>query len=87
MKGKPSMPCNAPCAFAIRFDEWLRNCGRKSRDVAAELGQTESTISLWRSGKRCPTLAQMKDVSEYTRIPLCEMICLHHHCGKCDCAM
>jgi DNA-binding transcriptional regulator YiaG len=47
---------------------------RTSADIAAELGVSVSTVTLWRQGKRKPSRPQVKKLSRLTGIKVEDLL-------------
>ena len=64
----------AQAARKRRFDRWLARSGRTQSALAAELGVSTAYIAMIVSGKRTPSLAIAKELSELTGIPATDFI-------------
>ena len=76
MPRKPKFKCDIGASFAIAFKNWRRKKRIPLKKVAADLGLSLNTISLWELGKRFPTGPHFQMLADYTGMPPCKLFCV-----------
>jgi transcriptional regulator with XRE-family HTH domain len=73
---QPSLSnCDIRASFAFAFKSWRIRKKIPLKRIAADLGLTVATISLWESGKRFPTGHHFEILADYTGEPPCRLLC------------
>ena len=80
MKGKPTMPCDGRCGFVRALNHWMQQHSVSVKSIAADTNYAASTVYKWLDGSHSPTLDDLKVICEYTRIPMCELVCDRPEC-------
>jgi len=63
-------------SFAIAFKNWRWKNKIPLKQVAADLGLSVNTISLWELGKRFPSKRHFAVLADYTGQPPCKLFCV-----------
>ena len=88
MAKKPALKCDIGASFAIAFKNWRRKNKVPLKQVAADLGLSVNTISLWELGKRFPSKRHFAMLAEYTAQPPCKLFCvMADKCVPAECLM
>ena len=67
--------------FSKRLRDWRLQNKLTTKRMAADLGVSESAVSLWESGERFPGADMLDVLSTYTKKPACCLLCIHDECG------
>jgi len=73
---KPKLRCDIRASFATAFKNWRLREKIPLKTVAAGLGVSAATISLWELGKRFPSGRHFEMLAEYTGLPPCRLFCV-----------
>ena len=73
---KPKLKCDIGASFAIAFKNWRRKNDFSLKQVAADLGLSVNTISLWELGKTFPSKRHFEILADYTGQPPCKLFCI-----------
>ena len=76
MPPKPKLSCDIRASFATAFRNWRQKENIPLKKIAADLGVSSATISLWELGKRFPTGRHFEMLVEYTGVPPCRLFCV-----------
>ena len=76
MAKKPQLKCDIGASFAIAFKNWRQKNNVPLKKVAADLGLSVNTISLWELGKTFPSKRHFEILAEYTGQPPCKLFCI-----------
>ena len=76
MPSKPKLKCDIGTSFAIAFKNWRQRHNLPLKQVAADLGLSVNTISLWELGKRFPSKRHFAMLADYTGLPPCKLFCV-----------
>ena len=81
-KEKRQMPPRNFLAETLR--DWRSKNDWPLKKVASEFGITKGTWSRWESGIRFPSLAHLRRLSDFLRVPICDLIYGHEsRCPSC----
>ena len=72
----PELNCDIGASFAIAFKNWRRKQKLPLKQVAADLGLSVNTVSLWELGKRFPSRRHLQKLLRYTGQPPCKLFCV-----------
>ena len=61
--------------LAKRLRQWREDNGVLVKQVALEIGVTDSAVSQWESGRRFPSGDHLDRLSELTGLPICRLFC------------
>jgi len=75
-KPAAQLRCDIRANFAKAFGAWRTKNNHTLKQVAAELGITLATVSLWERGERFPTEKHFQALVSYTGIPPCRLFCV-----------
>ena len=85
---KPTFKCDIGASFAIAFKNWRRKKRIPLKQVAADLGLSVNTISLWELGKRFPSKRHFAMLAGYTGQPPCKLFCvMADKCVPAECLL
>ena len=70
------LQCDIRANFAKAFGAWRRKNNHTLKHIAAELGITLATVSLWERGERFPREKHFQALVNYTGIPPCKLFCV-----------
>ncbi len=88
MVPKPKYKCDIGASFAIAFKNWRRKNKIPLKQVAADLGLSINTVSLWELGKSFPSKHHFEILSQYTGQPPCRLFCIMaDKCVPADCLL
>ena len=88
MPGKPKLKCDIHASFAIAFKNWRQKNKIPLKQIAADLGLSVNTISLWELGKRFPSKHHFAMLADYTGLPPCKLFCvMADKCVPADCLL
>ena len=88
MAQEPKFKCDIRATFAIAFKNWRRKKNIPLKKVAADLGLSVATVSLWELGKRFPSGRHFEMLAEYTGEPPCRLFCIMaDKCVPAECLM
>ena len=88
MPRKPKFKCDIGASFAVAFKNWRRKNKPPLKQVAADLGLSVNSISLWETGKRFPSKRHFEILVEYTGQPPCKLFCvMADKCVPADCLL
>ena len=88
MARQPKLKCDLGASFAIAFRNWRRKNKIPLKQVAADLGLSVNTISLWEVGKRFPSKRHLEKLLDYTGQPPCKLFCvMADKCVPADCLL
>lgn len=73
---KSKLRCDIRASFAIALKNWRQKNNVPLKQIAADLGVSVNTISLWEMGKRFPTGQHFEMLAEYTGMPPCRLFCV-----------
>lgn len=73
---KSKLRCDIRACFAIAFKNWRQKNNVPLKQIAADLGLSVNTISMWELGKRFPTGRHFEMLAEYTGVPPCRLFCV-----------
>ena len=76
MPQKPKFKCDIGASFAIAFKNWRQKNKIPLKQIAADLGLSVNTISLWEVGKRFPSKRHFEKLVDYTGQPPCKLFCV-----------
>ncbi len=76
MAAKLKSSCDIRAMFATAFKNWRRRNNVPLKKIAADLGLSVNTISLWELGKRFPTGRHFEMLADYTGEPPCRLFCI-----------
>lgn len=60
--------------------EWRTDKGLPLKHVASDLGVSISVVSQWERAKRFPSIQNLLQISEYTKIPVSVLFCIRKDC-------
>jgi len=63
-------------SFAAAFKNWRRKRRIPLKQIAADLGVSVNTVSLWELGRRFPTGRHFEMLTEYTGQSPCQLLCV-----------
>ena len=76
MSGKPESKYAIRKSFAAALRNWRRRHKIPLKIIAAGLGVSVNTISLWELGKRFPNGRHFEMLTEYTGQTPCQFVCV-----------
>ena len=87
-----AQPCKLRCdiraTFATAFKNWRLRRKIPLKKLAADLGLTVATISLWELGKRFPSARHFEMLMNYTGVPPCRLFCvMADKCVPAECLL
>ena len=88
MPKKPEFKCDLGATFAFAFKNWRQKHRIPLKQVAADLGLSVNTISLWELGKSFPSKHHFAMVVDYTGQPPCKLFCvMADKCVPAECLL
>ena len=80
--------CDIRASFATAFRNWCLKENIPLKQVAADLGVSLATVSMWESGKRFPTGRHFEMLTDYTDMPPCRLFCvMADKCKPAECLL
>jgi transcriptional regulator with XRE-family HTH domain len=80
--------CDIGASFATAFKNWRRKNKIPLKQVAADLGVSVNTVSLWELGKRFPSKRHLEMLTDYTGLPPCKLFCvMADKCVPAECLL
>lgn len=68
------------CQLGKVLREWRTNKGLPLKHVAADLDVSISVVSQWERAKRFPSIQNLLQISDYTKIPVSVFFCIRKDC-------
>ena len=88
MAPKVKLHCDIRASFAIAFRTWRQKMHIPLKKIAADLGVSIATVSLWEAGKRFPTGRHFEMLANYTGVPPCRLFCvMADKCVPAECLL
>lgn len=85
---QPRLRCDLRATFATAFKSWRLKQNIPLKQLAADLGLSAATISMWELGKRFPTDHHLELLMDYTAMPPCRLFCvMADKCVPAECLL
>jgi hypothetical protein len=86
--GTRKLRCDLRATFATAFKNWRLKQNIPLKQLAADLGLSAATISMWELGKRFPTDRHLERLLDYTALPACRLFCvMADKCVPAECLL
>lgn len=73
--GSSHRPTDVRSVLGAQLRKWRQRKAVSLKAMAIDMGVSESTLSLWESGRRFPSADNLNNLSQYLGLPHCLLLC------------